>query len=273
MVDHTQGNLIQVGIWTPLSQSQRNCIRVIPGNHIKSIIHLFDITEKIIYVNIYLRNMNRVYNEMMKTSRQKVFEYIHSHGIASAADVSQALKMTQANARHHIHILLSQGLLEPAGVRKPAKKGRPGQTYRISQQALGDNLPLLCQTVLIYLREQLGDEQYQQSFEIFATKIARNATQNFSETPQTTPLAQRLVTAINTLNQLNYQARWEAHRSGPLIFFNRCPYQKIIHQHPELCQMDLFLLRKISFASIEQTHRLAKDPTGVSFCRFRVIQN
>lgn len=209
----------------------------------------------------------------MKTSRQKVFEYINSHGIASAADVSQALKMTQANARHHIHILLSQGLLEPAGERQSTRKGRPGQTYRISQQALGDNLPLLCQTILSYLQEQLGDGQYQQSLEIFATNIARKATQNFSETSQTMPLTQRLVTAINTLNQLNYQARWEAHRSGPFIFFNRCPYQKIIHQHPELCQMDLFLIRTISLASVEQTHRLAKDPTGVSFCRFRVIQN
>lgn len=208
----------------------------------------------------------------MKTSRQKVFDYIQSHVIASAADISQALKMTQANARHHINILLSQGLLELAGERQPATKGRPGQTYRISQQALGDNLPLLLQTVLSYLQEQLGDEQYQQSLEIFAASIARKATEDFSELPHSIPLTQRLVTTINTLNQLNYQARWEAHRSGPLIFFSRCPYQKIIHQHPELCQMDLFLIRKMSSSLVEQTHRLAKDPSGASYCRFRVIQ-
>lgn len=207
----------------------------------------------------------------MKTSREKVLDYIRSHSVASATDISQALKMTSANARHHIQILLSQGLLEPAGERQQTGKGRPMQLYRLSQQAVGDNLHLLADAVLVCLQEQQGAENYLQSLKKISSHLATGG--NKAELPQpikTLHLSQKLVSSIKTLNRLNYQARWEAHRDGPRIFLGRCPYQKILDQHPELCQMDRSLLELITSSSATQIARLARDQSGATYCLFTI---
>jgi len=208
----------------------------------------------------------------MKTSRQKVLDYFHTHSVASAADISQALKMTPANARYHIQILLSQGLLETAGERQQSGKGRPMQLFRLSQQAFGDNLDLLLHAALIILQEQNGEAGYMVSIEEIAAKLANMGNVTGSKTTtQPTALSQKLVNAIEILNRFNYQARWEAHRDGPRILLGRCPYQKILHQHPELCQMDHSLLENITSSSVKQTARLAKDTSGAIYCLFQVF--
>ena len=52
----------------------------------------------------------------------------------------------------------------------------------------------------------------------------------------------RLYTAIQNLNKMNYFAHWEARHEGPRIIFSHCPYAAILPEHPELCQLDEFLL-------------------------------
>ncbi|PIW21058.1 MAG: hypothetical protein COW33_00190, partial [Anaerolineae bacterium CG17_big_fil_post_rev_8_21_14_2_50_57_27] len=46
----------------------------------------------------------------MPTSRQKILAYIRKRQAASAADISRALEMSQANARHHLAHLEANGL-------------------------------------------------------------------------------------------------------------------------------------------------------------------
>jgi predicted ArsR family transcriptional regulator len=208
----------------------------------------------------------------MKTSRQKVLDYFYTHSIATAGDISQVLKMTPANARHHINILLTQGLLETAGERQQRGKGRPMQLFRLSQQALGDNFELLLHAALIILQEQNGEAGYRTSLEKIAVHLASLKHKTDPEkTTQPILLSQKLVNAIETLNQLNYQARWEAHRDGPRIILGRCPYQRILHQHPELCHMDRSLLENITSSSATHTARLARDTSGATYCLFQVF--
>jgi predicted ArsR family transcriptional regulator len=62
----------------------------------------------------------------VKTSRQKILDYFRMHPIASAGELSRAMLMTPANARHHLNILVEQGALVQVGERAPAKgRGRP----------------------------------------------------------------------------------------------------------------------------------------------------
>lgn len=210
----------------------------------------------------------------MKTARVKVLDFIESHQVVSASDISLALKMTSSNARHHIQILHSLGLLEIAGERTSGGRGRPMQLYRLANQASGENFKRLTHALLSTLLTKLGEEEYTDSLQTAATKI-------ISSTPLgefmivhnggPSKLSQRLVMAINILNQLNYQARWEAHLNGPQIFLGNCPYQALLKQHPELCQMDLYLLEEITSNKIKQISRLSKDPSGNVFCLFRLL--
>ena len=58
------------------------------------------------------------------------------------------------------------------------------------------------------------------------------------------PITKRLVLLIEKLDEMHYQARWEAGAEGPRVIFGRCPYAKVIAGHPELCKMDIALLEK-----------------------------
>ena len=50
------------------------------------------------------------------------------------------------------------------------------------------------------------------------------------------PIARRLNSSVEKLNQMNYHARWEAGPQGPRLIFGHCPYAALIGKHPELCQ-------------------------------------
>jgi predicted ArsR family transcriptional regulator len=55
-------------------------------------------------------------------------------------------------------------------------------------------------------------------------------------------MAKRLSMLVEKLNEMHYQARWEAGAEGPRVIFGRCPYAKVIDGHTELCKMDTALL-------------------------------
>ncbi len=44
----------------------------------------------------------------------------------------------------------------------------------------------------------------------------------------------------------------------------------ILKEHPELCQMEAYLIEHFTNVPVEQTARLAKDIAGLRFCMFRV---
>jgi predicted ArsR family transcriptional regulator len=58
------------------------------------------------------------------------------------------------------------------------------------------------------------------------------------------------------LNQLHYQARWEAGAEGPRIILGQCPYAAVIGNHPELCRMDMSLLEGMLDTQVEQRVKL-----------------
>ena len=82
------------------------------------------------------------------------------------------------------------------------------------------------------------------------------------------PLMRRLASAIERLNEMHYQARWEAGPEGPRIILGHCPYATIIDKHPELCQMDLALLSKLLGGELQQTAKLESGAGGLPFCAF-----
>jgi predicted ArsR family transcriptional regulator len=85
-----------------------------------------------------------------------------------------------------------------------------------------------------------------------------------------THLSQRLNAIVQIINQRPYQARWEAHAVGPLVFFHNCPFAPIIRQHPELCQVDRLSLENLTGMSAQQTRKIDLDGPTSTFCAFRL---
>jgi predicted ArsR family transcriptional regulator len=211
----------------------------------------------------------------VKTSRQKLLDYLRDHRAVTAGELSQALKMTQANARHHLEILREQGVVQVVGRRPSQGKGRPARIYSQSEQSLGHNLERLASALL----EEIASSPAMTNEEVWQ-RIARRVAQVPYPTVvsrgdalrQGTRLTQSLYQAVRRLNEMHYQARWEARSDTPRVILGHCPYAAILAEHPEICQLDASLLEEMLGYPLEQTARLAKDGRGMTYCAFRIVR-
>ncbi|MCP4140406.1 MAG: hypothetical protein GY755_08980 [Chloroflexi bacterium] len=197
----------------------------------------------------------------MPTARQNIFNYIKKHRAVSAMEIARDLRMTQANARHHLSLLNKNGQIEVVGKRSAGRKGgRPIKIYGISRNILGDGLPTLSHHLL---EEMLGSVNTRQKAGLLKKLGQRLAS---SGTGASSPMI-RLTKTVKHLNKLGYESRWEAHASGPQIIFGHCPYAAIIREHPELCEMDAALLGVCLGESVEQISKLEGEE-GRPYCAF-----
>jgi len=206
---------------------------------------------------------------MRTTSRQHILEYIQSKQVVTALEISRALHMTPANARHHLSILRDEGVVHLLGQRPRPGRGRPYDLYCLWRPISLHNLDGLAGALLaeVYKPENPeGQEEIQQD-EI----LKRLASRLLPPAPtEKVNLTLRLSQSVQYLNRLSYQARWEAHAQGPRIIFQHCPYAAIVAQHPEVCQIDQLLLRNLLSLPVQQLSRLEKTPSGFRQCVFKL---
>jgi len=188
----------------------------------------------------------------MTTARQKVLTYLTKNRTASAREIARSLKMSPATVRHHLRVMASDGRLEVESVRGRDRRGRPEKMYSLPRAMLGDNLSALGDALLTEAGSKL-------KMDAVAKRLAGES--DFASQP----IAKRLNSVVEKLNQMNYHARWEAGAEGPQIHFGHCPYGAIIEKHPELCKMDVSLLSHLTSRPVL---REAKSEIQKGVCPF-----
>src|SRR4026207_78517 len=148
-------------------------------------------------------------------SRHKVLAYLTRTRTASVREIARALKMSAANVRHHLRVLVSDGRLELASVRERESRGRPEKLFTLPRAALGDNLSTLSDALLAEAGTKVRVEA-----------LAKHLVGESDFASQ--PIVKRLNLIVEKLNQMNYHARWEAGREGPRVILGHCPYAAII---------------------------------------------
>ena len=202
------------------------------------------------------------------TSRQRVLEYLQAHRAVTIAELCSALHMTEANTRHHLAILEELGLAASVGRRPTGGRGRPARLFGPAERLLGDNLAALAGALLT----ELGLREAEAPGGL-AQRLARQMASGMvgqKNTGGAGGLSGRIRSAVEQLNGCSYQARWEAHTSGPRLILGHCPYRVLLDGHPELCQVDCALLELLLGRQVEQLARLAPAADGLAQCVFRV---
>lgn len=166
----------------------------------------------------------------MTASRQKILIHLKKTRSASVREIARALKLSAPNVRHHLNVLCSDGRVEMTSVHNREGRGRPEKVFALSQSALGDNLSALAEAVLKVTASSLRMEAV--AHLVLDEKQFAGQSMN-----------RRLALLVEKLNEMHYQARWEAGSSGPRVLFGRCPYARVIEGHPEICTMDAALLK------------------------------
>jgi predicted ArsR family transcriptional regulator len=173
--------------------------------------------------------------------------------------------MTGANIRHHLGILESNELIEVIGSRKEGR-GRPRNIYGLSRRVQGDGLDRLSGALLETWLGGVADEKREGELKLVAENLAGGFYPGNS-------IIKNLVRAIERLNEMHYQARWEASPAGSRIILGHCPYAAIVNGHPEICIMDSLLLESMLGPHIEQSVKLQLTDKGLPFCAFVKVEN
>ena len=198
----------------------------------------------------------------MKSTRRLILDHLRSKQVASVAELSRALQVTPANIRHHLAILTSEGVVGVIGERPATGRGRPTLLYASTQQSSRHNLARLCSALLNEIAHPQNDASPSESLHRITDELGGD-TQNPPGS-----LTGRLYQAIQRLNEMNYQARWEARSSAPQVILGHCPYAAILSDHPELCRLDVLLLEHLLQTRVEKVAHLARDDRGLTYCMF-----
>jgi predicted ArsR family transcriptional regulator len=201
---------------------------------------------------------------MRITSRQRIIEYIQSKEVVTALEISRALHMTPAKARHHLSILRDEGVVYVFGQRAGSGRGRPLDLYCLWRPISLHNLDGLAGALLAEVCELENPEEQEEILERLARRLLH------PPPTERVNLTQRLSQSVQHLNRMSYQARWEAHAQGPRVILQHCPYAAVVEQHPEVCRMDQFLLRNLLSLPVQQLSRLEKIPSGFRQCVFKL---
>jgi predicted ArsR family transcriptional regulator len=204
------------------------------------------------------------YNSGVKFTRQRLMEYLERRQIASAADMSHGLHLTAADIRHHLAVLELEGTVEITGLRPSVGRGRPSSLYQLTRQASSNNLDGLSRALMEETLQSLPEAEQA----AFYSRLARRLINK--KTSQPRQGSQRFLQAVQQLNQMNYQARWEAHADAPRIIFSHCPYAAILPDHPELCLVDAELLGILLDSPVNLSAHLQPNTHDIPECIFTV---
>jgi predicted ArsR family transcriptional regulator len=199
------------------------------------------------------------------TTRARIVEFLERNGLSTSEEIGRSLQIPLANARHHLRSLLDEGatvVVEQAVIKG---RGRPARLYGLSKQVKSHNLDVLASAALQVFLVNVPPGGYQQGLQEVANRISPPL-----GSTQSTNLTGRLTRTIRRLNELNYQARWEAHREAPHLILGHCPYAAILAEHPELCQIDALVIQNLLGATARQMKKLARDSRGSRYCLFNI---
>ena len=195
----------------------------------------------------------------MQLTRQQIIDYLQVNRMATSIELSHALKVTSANIRHHLKLLEAAGAVEVVGKQPVRGRGRPMKIYSLTENTLDHNLKELSSALLKTLVENSSQPEEQIAI------IAQNILGEYQAAPN---IHTRLNRAVEQLNELRYQASWEASPRGPRIILRNCPYAVIVAEHPELCRMDVALLTQLLDQPVNQIAKLERNPDGTPHCTF-----
>lgn len=196
----------------------------------------------------------------MPNTQELILDYMHTHRDCTVRDLARAYHLTPQGIRHHLDILVDQGIL----IRKPMPshtRGRPEIHYTFSLAHQPDNHLNLIHALLTSQQETGGPGGKTSGLREIAVRLG-------GSTPDHLPPLRRLNQAMEVLNRQAYRARWEAGPAGPTISFAHCPYAAILPQHPEMCALDVYLLEHLLGIPVQQIVRQSLDPAGPPNCIF-----
>ena len=202
----------------------------------------------------------------MHPVRKFILEILKREGHATINDLAEKLEMAPVSVRHHLDLLIGDGLVVTPRVRRTPGAGRPQQVYALTPEAdeyFPDNYRQLAGDALQALKEMLPKEQVQLVMADFARRTAAQMRDDVHDLPVQT----RMQIVVDFLNEQGYMAGYETDEESIVLHTCNCPYNDLAPSHPELCQMDLLLVQQLTGNEVQRVAHIAE---GDGRCSYRM---
>ena len=205
---------------------------------------------------------------MHKTSTQ-ILDIIREHGQSTTAKLSKEMQLTRANIRYHLNNLEEEGWISRSGTISSGSKGRQDIVFRPTHKCESRFHLSTLKMMYATLFEGKNHTEFNQNRELYVD----NFMERYNILPLSGTLQQRLFALVRILNEVGYQAKWEARPEGPQISISECPYRSFILDCKRMCLVDKRLMEKILGGSSPVDILQASHGKPGSSCIFKISEH
>jgi len=201
--------------------------------------------------------------------RKVILEILKREGHATVGELANRLEMAPVSVRHHLDLLIGDGLVYTPRVRRRSGAGRPQQVYALTPEAnayFPNNYRELAHHSLDALKNALSDDQFLAVMAQMAAEVAAKAPQDLQDLPP----RERVRVVADFLTEQGYMAGCELGEREAILHTCHCPYNHLTQPHPELCHMDLIL---VSLLTGLEPQRIAHIAEGDIRCSYLIPLN
>jgi predicted ArsR family transcriptional regulator len=187
----------------------------------------------------------------MNQTRQQILRRLKEQGRMTAAQLAKALGLTPVTVRYHLNILQRQGLVDAQVERRGV--GRPRLVFFLREEALSQfpqGYHRLAARLLNELKSRLPEEEIHRLFIAMAQEIA---VEHGEQVRACRTLEAKLEALVELLGEEGFLARWERLGNELRLHQYNCPYNYVVHHHPEVCDLDRALIALTLEADVERS--------------------
>lgn len=196
-------------------------------------------------------------------SRHQLLLLLRKHPGVTVADLAHALAMSGMGVRRHLVALATDGLVErsPCATTGP---GRPPSGWRLSATGM-EMFPRHYDTLALDLLEDLPPDV---AAAALASRTDKQVEQYREALAGSAGLEEQVAGLTDLREAAGYLAEWSAAGPGYVLTENNCAVHRVAEHHPEVCAMELTLMRRVLGPEVEVTrtsHAMAGDAV-CSYC-------
>lgn len=187
----------------------------------------------------------------MSQTRQQILQRLKERGRMTVAQLAEELGLTPVTVHYHLNILQRQGLVDAQLERRGV--GRPRLVFFLREEALSQfphGYHRLAARLLNELKARLPEEEIHRLFIAMAQEIA---VEHGERVRACRTLEEKLEALVGLLGEEGFLARWEQLGSELRLHQYNCPYNYVVHHHPEVCDLDRTLIALTLGADVERS--------------------
>lgn len=201
--------------------------------------------------------------------RQSILGLVSRRGSLSAEAVAQAIGLSKMATRYHLRLLVQDGLLAAHPASSHPQVGRPETLYSLAAEAY-DCLPCQYNRLAEYLLDALVNAFGDQTARALLRRAGREQASEKLHLGPEEGIDARVTRAVRFLNRRGYTCKAARQTDSIRLVVSSCPYRKVARSHPQVCEMDIEMVR----ALLDTPVTLSKGLTpGQGQCQFVISRN